>query len=621
MAYKTIILIGCMLPSILCNEWVDLDPNTECDAGAGEVYRKQSPGKVSDLAACKKSCEDDASCKSITFFLDKWCSHFSTACTRTKVTDNAISLRRDATPPPAGACPFKVDGYTVECTGAYTPLSFGDTNIDKWMSAQDSEFYQAYDQSQWGNDGITVLVVDKGIPGDPKEYFDGKITAHYDCDTQFHKDGSVPPESPCPVSFHATQEDSTVNDVHGTRCATLASWGTDKIKIVDLRINQKKHFPKMEAIRYVLNHYKETGRGKITAVSASLMLDFTTDAGVALAEEFGDVLFTNTAGNIQKDWDNTECERNEKKVQNWRTCTKNLANLHTFGGLRQKPYTKHFGKGTMSISLAGPAVAIDSLESKLARINLNTYTNNNYQKKLDQFHDEHEAKYEANKQLCEQYLEKRAAWVEFLKDAGCWKPWNKAGTSYPYTIKRLKTACAKHTGCTYESKKLNGKKLPPSPGTYKTLSKKYKFHGPPGRATISFGDTVPLYPKNFPDAKNNCEMTPDKRAEGLLKSIEPREIAQVRADDGVSFALPMLVNMLVKMKLICNHFDWEKLIEIAQETSIKGFDQDAHPNLAGGMANPAAAYTKTLEECGVGHGSQGAPPRELLFHFYGYTHL
>ena len=42
-------------------------------------------------------------------------------------------------------------------------------------------------------------------------------------------------------------------------------------------------------------------------------------AGVALAEEFSDVLFTNTAGNIQKDWDNTECERNEKKVQNWRS--------------------------------------------------------------------------------------------------------------------------------------------------------------------------------------------------------------------------------------------------------------------------------------------------------------
>ena len=74
-------------------EWVNLQSNIECDAGAGEVYRKQSPGKVSDLETCKKSCEDDAGCRSITFFLSKWCSHFSTECTRTKFSGNAVSMR------------------------------------------------------------------------------------------------------------------------------------------------------------------------------------------------------------------------------------------------------------------------------------------------------------------------------------------------------------------------------------------------------------------------------------------------------------------------------------------------------------------------------------------------
>ena len=73
--------------------WVEVGSNAECDAGAGEVYRSQSPGKVSDIAACKKSCEDDPKCKSITFFNSGWCSQFSTDCTNTKSTSKAISMR------------------------------------------------------------------------------------------------------------------------------------------------------------------------------------------------------------------------------------------------------------------------------------------------------------------------------------------------------------------------------------------------------------------------------------------------------------------------------------------------------------------------------------------------
>jgi len=73
--------------------WVEAGSNAQCDAGSGEVYRSQSPGKVSDIAACKKSCEDDPKCKSITFFNSGWCSHFSTECTKTKTTNKAIAMR------------------------------------------------------------------------------------------------------------------------------------------------------------------------------------------------------------------------------------------------------------------------------------------------------------------------------------------------------------------------------------------------------------------------------------------------------------------------------------------------------------------------------------------------
>ena len=73
--------------------WEEVGANTQCDAGAGEVYRSQSPGKVSDLAACQKSCEDDAGCQSITFFNSGWCSHFGTGCAKTKVTSKAVSMR------------------------------------------------------------------------------------------------------------------------------------------------------------------------------------------------------------------------------------------------------------------------------------------------------------------------------------------------------------------------------------------------------------------------------------------------------------------------------------------------------------------------------------------------
>ena len=87
--------------------WVEVGSNAQCDAGAGEANQSQSSGKVADIAACKKSCEDDAGCKSITFFTSGWCSHFSTGCTNTKSSSNAIAMRLGTsatTKPPTGTC-------------------------------------------------------------------------------------------------------------------------------------------------------------------------------------------------------------------------------------------------------------------------------------------------------------------------------------------------------------------------------------------------------------------------------------------------------------------------------------------------------------------------------------
>ena len=77
--------------------WEEIGSNTECDTTAGEDYRDQSPGKVANLAECKKSCEDDAGCQSITLFKSGWCSHFSTGCTNTKVLGKAVSMRLQGT--------------------------------------------------------------------------------------------------------------------------------------------------------------------------------------------------------------------------------------------------------------------------------------------------------------------------------------------------------------------------------------------------------------------------------------------------------------------------------------------------------------------------------------------
>ena len=64
-----------------------------CDVHVGEVFREESSGEAFNLAACKKSCEAEADCNSITYFTQsKYCSHFKTKCTKRTPAPNAIAM-------------------------------------------------------------------------------------------------------------------------------------------------------------------------------------------------------------------------------------------------------------------------------------------------------------------------------------------------------------------------------------------------------------------------------------------------------------------------------------------------------------------------------------------------
>merc|ERR1719271_887517 len=103
--------------------WKLVGSNTECDAGAGEVYHAQSSAQRSSLEQCKQSCQDEPACKSITYFTSGWCSHFSTACAKTKSSSNAVAMQLSldsastATPTKAtgGKRTWKSFGANTEC--------------------------------------------------------------------------------------------------------------------------------------------------------------------------------------------------------------------------------------------------------------------------------------------------------------------------------------------------------------------------------------------------------------------------------------------------------------------------------------------------------------------------
>ena len=84
------------MAAVFAEKWIEIGSQRECDGYAGEVYLDSSQGKVPTLDACKKLCEDQKSCKSISYFKTKWCSHWSTPCTKTRWNKKvAVSLTLD----------------------------------------------------------------------------------------------------------------------------------------------------------------------------------------------------------------------------------------------------------------------------------------------------------------------------------------------------------------------------------------------------------------------------------------------------------------------------------------------------------------------------------------------
>ena len=86
----------------------------ECDVDQGEIYL--AGPKEPDFAACKKSCEDDAQCQSVTFYDHGGCSLFATQCDKTKPSPNAKSkVIRERKQPPPEQC--EIDGTCTVSRG------------------------------------------------------------------------------------------------------------------------------------------------------------------------------------------------------------------------------------------------------------------------------------------------------------------------------------------------------------------------------------------------------------------------------------------------------------------------------------------------------------------------
>ena len=109
------------------HNWIFVGHDAACDTNAGEVSLDQSPAQLASLDACQRSCVADSECRSITYSNTGSCTRFSTPCSQTKQSANAISLRIAAAPdstsapiPPqsTGQCgPRLVSGLAHGTTG------------------------------------------------------------------------------------------------------------------------------------------------------------------------------------------------------------------------------------------------------------------------------------------------------------------------------------------------------------------------------------------------------------------------------------------------------------------------------------------------------------------------
>ena len=84
--------------------WREIGPNTACDMNAGEVYLEHASAPVSSLEECKRLCENNVACRSITLFSNGWCGLFSTSCTSTKYSKKGFTMYLIAGSDKTGTC-------------------------------------------------------------------------------------------------------------------------------------------------------------------------------------------------------------------------------------------------------------------------------------------------------------------------------------------------------------------------------------------------------------------------------------------------------------------------------------------------------------------------------------
>ena len=74
-------------------KWLPIGVDAVCNEAAGEVFINPSPGKKSNLEACKAACESNPDCQSISLYGNGWCSLYSTRCEETFYYKNGLALR------------------------------------------------------------------------------------------------------------------------------------------------------------------------------------------------------------------------------------------------------------------------------------------------------------------------------------------------------------------------------------------------------------------------------------------------------------------------------------------------------------------------------------------------
>ena len=104
--------------------WKQAIFRAECDTNAGEVYMKNSPGKVPSLDQCKQSCEATRGCQSITFFRSGYCSLFNTTCTKTRRNNKAVALLSLMKPSGIPAVTTGIPASTPKATPAASTSRF-----------------------------------------------------------------------------------------------------------------------------------------------------------------------------------------------------------------------------------------------------------------------------------------------------------------------------------------------------------------------------------------------------------------------------------------------------------------------------------------------------------------